>query len=240
VQNAPSIPCQTPSEFRFRVNLAIRVFGMDAERHPFSQDAHAHDISDHGARLSGLEKLLRPGDVIGVPVGGKKARCRVIWAVDSGPPEKFEAGIKVVENQPCPWEKQRATQRSTATAPIVRLTPSAREKRKFRRLRIPFPIEIRDGTSVGTHRPAKTQDIGGRGCYVETMQPLPVKQILDITFWLNSERVQTTAIVRTSDGGVGMGIEFIGLDESTQKQLQKQVEAMATGSPLFRHARGAV
>jgi PilZ domain len=163
-----------------------------------------------------------------------------VWAVDSGLPEKFEAGVKMAEGQPCPWEKQRAVQRSTATAPIVRMTPSAREKRKFRRLRIPFPIEIRDGHSVGTHRPAKTQDIGGRGCYVETMQPLPVKQILDITFWLNSEKIQTTAIVRTCDGGVGMGIEFIGLDESTQKQLQTQVEAMSTGSSLFRHARGAV
>ena len=75
---------------------------------------------------------------------------------------------------------------------------------------------------------------------METMQPLPVKQILDITFWLNSEKIQTAAIVRTCDGGVGMGIEFIGLDESTQKQLQEQVEAMATGSALFRHARGAV
>jgi EAL domain len=72
---------------------------MDADRHPFSQDAHAHDISDHGARLSGLEKLLRPGDVIGVQVGGKKARCKVVWAVDSGLPDKFEAGVKVVEGQ---------------------------------------------------------------------------------------------------------------------------------------------
>lgn len=212
---------------------------MDADCHPFSQDAHAHDISDHGARLSGLEKLLRPGDVIGVQVGGKKARCKVVWAVDSGPPQKFEAGVRTAEGQPCPWEKQRATQRSTASAPIVRMTPSAREKRRFRRLQIPFPIEIRDGHSVGTHRPAKTQDIGGKGCYVETMQPLPVKQILDVTFWLNSERVQTTAIVRTCDGGVGMGIEFIGLDEATQNQLQEQVEALAAESGLLKRAQGA-
>jgi PilZ domain len=228
-----------PSEFRFRVNLSIRVFGMDADHHPFSQDAHAHDISDHGARLSGLEKRLGTGDIIGVQVGGKKARCKVIWVNESGPPEKIEAGVKMVEGQACPWEKQRATQRSMASTPIVRITPAARDKRKFRRLRIPFPIEIRDGHSVGTHIPAKTQDIGGRGCYVETLQPLPVNQILDVTFWLNSERVQTPAIVRTCDGGVGMGIEFIGLDESTQKQLQDQVEAMAVGSSLFRIARGA-
>ena len=112
-------------------------------------------------------------------------------------------------------------------------------KKKFRRLRIPFPIEIRDGHSVGTHRPAKTQDIGGKGCYIETMQPLPVKQILDVTFWLNSERIQTTAIVRTCDGGVGMGIEFIGLDEATQNQLQEQVEALAAECRLLKRAQAS-
>ena len=87
--------------------------------------------------------------------------------------------------------------------------------------------------------PAQTQDIGGSGCYIETLQPLPVGQILDVAFWLNSERVQTSAIVRTCDGGVGMGIELIGLDESTQKRLQKYVEDLAAGSALSRHAHGA-
>jgi len=227
------------SEFRFQVNLSIRVFGMDANCHPFSQDARAQNISDHGARLSGLEKPLRPGEIVGVQLGGKKARCRVIWAVDGGPGQKIEAGVKMVEGQPCPWEKQRATQRASATAPMVRTSPASKDKRRFRRLRIPFPIEIRDGQSVGSHMPAQTQDIGGSGCYIETLQPLPVGQILDVAFWLNSERVQTSAIVRTCDGGVGMGIELIGLDESTQKRLQKYVEDLAAGSALSRHAHGA-
>jgi hypothetical protein len=52
-----------------------------------------------------------------------------------------------------------------------------------------------------------------------------------ITFWLNSERVHTTAIVRTCDSGVGMGIEFTGLDQATQKRLQQQVEAVVVESP---------
>lgn len=227
------------SEFRFEVNLSIRVFGMDANSRPFSQDARAQNISDHGARLSGLEKPLRPGDIVGVQLGGKKARCRVMWAVDSGPGQKIEAGVKMLEGQPCPWETQRATQRASSTAPLRRTSPASKDKRRFRRLRIPFAIEIRDGQSVGSHKPAQSQDIGGSGCYIETRQPLPVGQILDVAFWLSSERVQTSAIVRTCDGGVGMGIEFIGLDEATQKRLQKHVEDMAAGSALTRRAHSA-
>lgn len=49
----------------------------------------------------------------------------------------------------------------------------------------------------------RTADIAGSGCYIETMLPLPVGTISMITFWLNSERVRTTAIVRTCDSGVG-------------------------------------
>jgi hypothetical protein len=71
-----------------------------------------------------------------------------------------------------------------------------------------------------------TADIAGNGCYVLTLLPLPVKRKLTITFWLNSETVNTAAVVRTSHGGVGMGIEFTGLDEATQKRLQLQVESL--------------
>ncbi len=228
-----------PSEFRFKVDLLLRVFGMDADSHPFSQKAHAPNISEQGAQLSGLEQQLRPGDIIGVQFGGTRARCKVIWAGDARPARETEAGVKIVEGQPCPWREEIARQRSTA-APISRTAPAVKNKRKFRRLRIPFPIEIRDGQSVGTHLQTSTQDIAGCGCYVETLQPLPVRKLVDITFWLNSLRIQTHAIVRTCDGGVGMGIEFIGLDEATQNQLQEQLETLAAESGLFKHAHGAL
>jgi hypothetical protein len=59
------------------------------------------------------------------------------------------------------------------------------------------------------------------------MLPLPVGKLLNITFWIESERISTAAIVRSSDGGVGMGIEFTGLDDKTRERLQRQVETMA-------------
>ena len=89
---------------------------------------------------------------------------------------------------------------------------------------------------MGTGNAATTADMSAGGCYVETRTPLPVRKKVTISFWLNSERVQTTAVIRTSDGGVGMGIEFTGLDEVTQQQLQRQVESM--DSSLMK-ARGA-
>ena len=231
-----SVPEDEP---RFNVDLQIRVFGMDAESRPFSQKAKAHNISDHGAKLSGLEKQLKPGDIIGVLLGEKKARCEVVWVVDAGRVQKIEVGVKVVEGQKTPWENEIGTQRATAVAPVSRTKPAAKDKRKYPRHRIAFQIEVRDAENAGAELKTRTSDIAAGGCYIETLLPLPVKKILTITFWLNSTQIHTSAVVRTSDGGVGMGIEFTGLDEATQKLLQRQLESLATSSESFKKTRGA-
>src|SRR6185437_10290997 len=71
-------------EPRLDVKLPVRVFGMGANGRPFLQSVQARNISHHGAKLFGLETPLKPGDIIGVQVGEKKARCKVIWVVDPG------------------------------------------------------------------------------------------------------------------------------------------------------------
>lgn len=225
------------SEPRFNVDLMIHVFGMDANSRPFSQHAQVHNISDHGAKLSGLEKRLAVGEIIGVQVGEKKARFKVMW-VASGQGQKMEVGVRMVEGQRSPWQAERETLRTASARPISRIKPPAKDKRKYPRHRISFPIEIRDET-IGSNMGFKTADIGGQGCYVETMVPFPLKKAVTITFWLNSERVKTTAIVRTSDGGVGMGIEFTGLGDAMQKELQEHLENLALEAAPFKKAQGA-
>jgi hypothetical protein len=229
------------SEPRVAADLVIRVFGMDADSRPFFQNAHARNISDRGAKFSGLEKRLRPGDIIGVQFGDKKARCKVIWAVDAGPVEKIEVGVTMVEGQRCPWQKEVETQQASETAPISRTALATDDQRKFPRQHIQFQIELQDGANVSMRVNQKTEDIAGCGFYVETLTPFPVRKLLNITFWLNSKRIHSAAIVRTSDGGVGMGIEFTGLDEATENQLQQQTETLAAESaPLNKKARGAL
>ena len=225
-------------EPRVDVNLPIRVFGMDAEGRPFTQKAQARNISLHGAKVAGLEKQLKPGDIVGVQFGDQKTRCKVMWVVDAGPEQKIEAGFKMVEGQPCPWEKEMVAPK--AAAPTPRPSPGIEEKRKFPRQRVPFSLEIRDEHGTGAPMKTRAADINGRGCYVETMMPLPVGKILTITFWLSSEQISTPGVVRTCDGGVGMGIEFTALTPETQQRLQQQVDAMAADSAPSKNVQGAV
>jgi PilZ domain-containing protein len=225
-------------EPRVHVDLPIRVFGMGADGRPFLNHAKARNISQHGAKISGLETHLRPGDVVAVQVGDKKARCKVVWVVEAGQAERIEVGVNLIEGQPCPWEKEmQKTEQAPASA--TRVAPSGDNKRKYLRHKVPFPIEIRDPDGVGSHMRTKAADISGRGCYVETMLPLPVGRVLSIHLWLDAQKVDTPAVVRSCDGGVGMGIEFTGLDEATQERLQKQIEAMAAEGETSGNANGA-
>jgi hypothetical protein len=224
------------SEIRVDVDLSIRVFGLDADGRPFSQNAHARNVSEHGAKLSGLEHPLKAGDTIGLQMGDQKARCKVIWVVDAGP-QKIEAGVKMVEGLPCLWQKEME-QKQQAAAPAPR--PPVMDKRKFPRQRVPFSLEIQDENGLETHMRTRAADINRGGCYVETLLPLPTGRRLNISFWLDSEKITTKAVVRTCDGGVGMGIEFTGLDQATQERLQKQVEAMAAEAEASQNAEGAV
>lgn len=225
-------------EPRLDVELPIRVFGMGADGRPFLHSAQARNISRHGAKLSGLEAQLKPGDLIGVQVGNIKARCKVIWVVDAGQTQKISVGVSLVEGQPCPWEKEMQ-QAPQAPAPASRVAPSDEDKRKFPRRRVPFPIEIRDQDGVGSHMNTKAADISARGCYVETMLPLPVGKLLNITFWLDSEKISTPAVIRSCDGGVGMGMEFTDLDDKTRERLQQQIDAMAAESETSENIPGA-
>jgi PilZ domain len=217
-----------PSEPRFNTDLSVRVFGIGADSRPFSEDSQLKNISDHGAKLHGIVMQLKPGDIIGVKVRGRKARCKVVWAVYLEPADRNEAGVRVLEGELSPWEEEREKQQAIAS-PIPRTPPTARDERKFARQSIPFPIEIRGCGDVRLHLRTHAADITGNGCYVETIQPLPKGTKLSIGFSLSSELLLTTAIVRTSTGGVGMGIEFTGIDDETQKRLQQHLESMVIG-----------
>ncbi|MBZ5722532.1 MAG: PilZ domain-containing protein [Acidobacteriia bacterium] len=209
-------------ETRVRADILVRVWGMGADGHPFFQNARADNISSGGALLTGIEHQLTAGDIIGVQYGDKKARFRVVWAIDGGILHKIQVGIELLDGQNCPW-------RAELSQPAAPAVAGGHNKRKFVRHKITFPIDIRDERGGGSHMQTSATDISGRGCYVETLLPLPLGTAVEITFWMESEKIHTAGMVRASDPGVGMGIEFVGLDDVTQQRFQRLIERLDTG-----------
>jgi PilZ domain-containing protein len=207
-------------------NQTVRVYGMRADGRPFSQLVQAGNLSLEGALLTGLEHELKVGDTIGLQYEGKKLRCRVVWVINAGAAEKNQAGIQLLSDQECPWTAHLSTSEQSKPDPKSdHLSPQNR--RRFERHKLAFPLELRDECSIAPLFVHAT-DVGGNGCYVETLLPLPKGTRLKADFWIDSERISTPAIVRTCDGGVGMGIEFIGIEEATRKRLQEQLDKIVS------------
>ncbi|HEY1263391.1 MAG TPA: PilZ domain-containing protein [Terriglobales bacterium] len=202
--------------------LLVRIWGMGADGKAFFQNAHARSYSAHAAELTGIDHELNAGDVIGVQNGEKKARFRVIQTIDAGLPLKIKAQVELVDGQECPWKEQLA---NAPAKPAPGPTPNPKSNmRRFVRHRIHLPMELRDDRGGGVPMLTNASDVGGRGCYVETLTPLPLGTPLHITFWMEQEKMTTSAIVRASDPGVGMGIEFSGLKLEQQQKVQEYLD----------------
>jgi hypothetical protein len=207
-------------EPRIDSDLPIRAWGMDSTGKPFTQVAKANNISSQGALVSGIDVPLKPGDIIGIQYEQKKARCRVIWVVDAGGILKTRAGLQLVDGQECPW-KELLTQSSLSGGDMG---PGANRRRRQRH-KVGFPLELRDERNNVPLRINAT-DISGSGCYIETLTPFAIGTTLQVEFWMEQERINTTAIVRTSDPAVGMGLEFVGLDPEVQERFQHLLDKL--------------
>ena len=205
------------TEPRVSVDLPVRIWGMSAEGRPFSQSARAQSISVDGALLAGVEIQLKVGDVIGVQCGDKKTRCSVTWVMNAGASDKNQIGVKLVAAE-CPWQ-------SYLPNDGTQVTFSSSNRRRYHRHKIALPLEVRDERSNAPLR-INASDVSANGCYIESMQPLPLGTSLRVDFWLDSDHVKVTAMVRTYDPGVGNGIEFTGMPVATKQRMQTYLDSI--------------
>jgi hypothetical protein len=209
---------------RATLDLKVRVWGMGANNQPFFQSAMAQNVSATGACIYGIEPELKVGDVIGVQYEGKKARCKVVWVADAGMLKKTQVGVQLVADQECPWTAILPKD----MLPDERTSQKQDNRRRFARHRISFPIELRD-ERVNMPLRVNATDVSGNGCYVETVMPLAIGTALRVDFWIGEERQAPTAIVRTRDPGVGMGIEFTGMTDDVKKKFQAHLDKQDPG-----------
>lgn len=90
-------------EQRTKLELPVRVSGMDADGKLFEQDASTVDVTTTGARLSGIVHCLHRGCVVSVQRGSSKARFRVTWIGDDGGPDQGHIGIQLIEGGKLIW-----------------------------------------------------------------------------------------------------------------------------------------
>jgi hypothetical protein len=92
-----------PRKARLAKSLQVQVRGVDRNGNPFVQSAQTIDIGQNGARLDGVGYMTRPGEIIQVKRGWRKARFRVVWIGQMGTPQANQIGICCLEENQDIW-----------------------------------------------------------------------------------------------------------------------------------------
>ncbi len=86
-----------------KLELQVRVSGMDADGKLFEQAADTLDVTTTGARLAGIVHMLHRGCIVSVQRGRSKARFRVMWVGEQGGLDEGQIGIQLIEGGKLIW-----------------------------------------------------------------------------------------------------------------------------------------
>lgn len=193
--------------------LTIKIYGMDDEGKPFFQPAKARPLTVRTALLEGMKHRLKSGNILGVQYKGRKARAQVVWMCEVNRHGQNQMEIRLLVAEPCPWAEP-------LQAIIRRASDPASEKRKHPRYQIRVALDLQQ-PDTDVRMQVQCTDISLGGCYVHTTLPLPVGTLLMTGIWMGREKIEVSALVRTCDRNVGMGIEFINLAHEQEIRLQQ-------------------
>lgn len=84
-------------EERIPLQVSALVSGLDRGGRAFTQKAKTLDISNGGARITGISFELDPDSVLSIEFGNRTARFQVLWVGESGTEREGEVGLKCIE-----------------------------------------------------------------------------------------------------------------------------------------------
>jgi hypothetical protein len=100
------------------------------------------------------------------------------------------------------------------------------EFRKAPRYALRCRAEINDFAAVDD---CVLRNVSLRGCYVETVCPLPVGSEIDLLIFIGDRSVRAGAKVRYLRRGAGMGVEFTHLGPEALLHLQRLIRDIEAG-----------
>jgi hypothetical protein len=210
-------------------NTSVRIWGFAADGKTFTQEASFRSLSRTSAWIEGVARMIQPGEIIGLQYEANRARVRVSY-VDSRQEHNVILAVEIVSGHDCPWER---------LVDLDRAELAPENRRQYRRQKVSLQMELRSREGVPLRGVAT--DAGGNGCYLQTMATVRVGTQFTATFRIGDRRTVCECTVRTCDPGLGMGIEFTGLDPNTKRDLQRWLEEhfSALGSSLGSSAESS-
>lgn len=205
-------------ELRKDVKLTVRIYGTDSNGNVFSESVSTVNVSLEGAMIEGVNRTIKPGEVIGLTYGTKKARFQVRWVGQGGTGQARRIGLQNVVPSNSLWDIP-LPQRGLDDQGRVYASP-----RQSPRLKCSSSVELKP-----TGQPpmwSKIGDLSQGGCFVEMMIPLHQGTRLKISLWLKENKVLAEGVVVHSRPGFGVGIRFTEMSRSDAERLQEFLKSM--------------
>ena len=73
----------------------------------------------------------------------------------------------------------------------------------------------------GVKAETRISDISGTGVFIDAMTPIPVGEVLKLTFTLNGRLIEVDGRVAHSQPRIGMGVEFINLKPEDAQSISE-------------------
>ncbi len=228
-------------EPRVKVDLSVRVFGLDSRGNAFSQNAKVEEVSPGGARLKDLGCVHTVGETLTVKNGSRTARFKVAWIGDFG-----AVGLESVDADQRFWGvtfgppekdtfKTQAELAAAATAQVTVMSTSATakpspaatrgERRRAPRFRCHGSAQFQP-EHVGFKTWATVTDLSKLGCYFELSYTIARDTNIHAVITVGETAFETEARVATSDPGVGVGVEFTSMSAADRQKLDSLISKL--------------
>jgi len=202
-------------EPRKEMKIPVRVFGTDINGRPFSENISTENVSQEGAKLSGLRATVKVGEVVGMVYGTAKGRFSVKWTGKPGTASEGQAGLQNVSPGKPFWDFPLP---SPGIDEFGRRA-KANERRQHPRLKCLSSIELYpEGESNKIW--GKAGDLSMGGCFVEMPMPLKEGTRLKMVLWIREDKVPIKGKVVSSRPGFGIGIQFTEMASEDETRLK--------------------
>ena len=104
------------------------------------------------------------------------------------------------------------------------------DRRQKKRHAFSATTEVKE-LATGARSSTRAADLSQKGCYLDSLNPLPIGAKIQVRMIWGGEEVICAGIVRDSHPGMGMGVAFTDMDEGRKALIEKWIKKLDSSEP---------
>jgi hypothetical protein len=214
---------------RVRAALPVRTWLSGEDGKSVLHSACTLDVTQTGARLTGVPAQTETGAVLTVERGRSKARFRIIWVGEAGTPSEGHLGIECLDAGKWNWDVQ-LPEGSADDGEFEPVRVDADDRRKPPpRYSCRGTVELRRDAANAEAMRGHLRDINQLGCFVRVSPHPALNSHLRLELTIDEIKLRARGVVRRVDGASGIFVQFTEIHRQDKPAL-KHLIARLSGS----------